>query len=210
MLWLVGELGLGILLLAVGNLTSSRRTWDVAGVDYSSDLGLEALAVAVPVAVIFVVVSLIGPMLSARRISDWFWRTFEEPSTEVEDTAGRLFGGVSPPQVPSDRIGTGPGASSYMPQSRLLGGRPTLLEEVVMTVWTDEPSPPPPDVPYERYEGPRVPLHYWRGATMDGYSGRGWSTTVDSREEVAGGVGGTCADHLPGGDAALRVHRSPR
>jgi len=191
-LWLVGELGCGILLLAAGNLTTARRTWDVAGVDYSSDLGIEALAVAAPVAVIFVVVSLIGPMLSARRISDWFWRMFEEPSTEVEDTAGRLFGGVAPPQVPSDRIGTGPGASSYMPQSRLLGGRPTLLEEVVMTVWTDEPPPPPPEVvdeyirPHERYEGPHVPLHYWRGATMDGYSGRGWATTVDSREEVEG------------------------
>mgnify|MGYP000491964824 CR=1 FL=1 len=45
-LWLIAELGCGILLLAVGNLITARRTWDVAGVDYSSDLGIEALAIA--------------------------------------------------------------------------------------------------------------------------------------------------------------------
>ena len=186
-LWLIGELGCGILVLAAGNLTHARQTWEAAGVDYATDLGLEVMAVAMAVAVVFVAVSLVGPLVSARRIEDWFWRTFREPSTQVEDTAERLFGGVAPPD-PLWRGGAGGGrggASSYLPQSRLLGGRPELLDEVVMVVRTDEPPPPPP-VDFPTAVRPATPRHYWRGMTLDHYSGRGWSTTVDAREEVVG------------------------
>ena len=186
--WLVGELGCGILMLAVGNLANARRTWEAAGIDYATDLGLEVMVVATFVATVFVVVSLVGPLVSARRFEDWFWRTFREPSTQVEDTAGRLFGGVAPPDpLWRGGAGGGRGVSSYLPQSHLLGGRPNLLDEVVMIVWTDEPPPPPPSPPMDIPAALRgVPRHYWQGVTMDHYSGRGWSTTVDSREEVEG------------------------
>jgi transglutaminase-like putative cysteine protease len=182
-LWLVGELGLGVLLLAMGNLDRERRTWEAAGVDYATGLSAEVLGVALLVAAIVVLVSLFGPEFSVRRISDWFWRTFREPSDRVEDTAERLFGGVSPPEGPAGRGQGGAGVGSYMPQSRLLGGRPDLLDEVVMVVRTDEPPPPPEEFGPVPYDAPR---HYWRGATTDYYSGRGWAMTVDSREEVEG------------------------
>ena len=185
-LWLVAELGFGVLVLAAGNLTRERRTWESAGVDYASDLAIEVLGVASAVAVIVVLISMFGPLLTARRVSDWFRRTFQEPVTEVEDTAERLFGGVSPPEGPAGEggPGAGAGASSYLPQSRLLGGRPNLLDQVVMMVWTDEPPPPPEE--YYHQEPADVLPHYWRGATMDHYSGRGWATTVDAREQVEG------------------------
>jgi len=187
-LWLVAVVGCSVLVLAVGNLTRGQRTWDATGVDYASGLSIEVLAVAFVVAIPVILISMVGPLLTARQISDWYHRTFEEPRTQVEDAAERLFGGVSPPEGPDSEggMGSGGGASSYLPQSRLLGGRPDLLDEVVMMVWTDEPPPPPEDLPYEmaeRYESPR---HYWRGTTVDQYSGRGWSTTVEAREEVEG------------------------
>ena len=182
-LWLIGELGCGVPLLAVGNLTRVQRTWEATGVDYATDLGFDLLIVAVVVAIAVVLLSSFGPLLSVRCISTWFWRTFEEPVARVEETMERLFGVSLPGEGPPGSEGVRPGASSYLPQSRLLGGRPDLLDEVVMMVWTDEPPPPPDDLPIALDDLPR---HYWRGATFDHYSGRGWATTVDFREEVKG------------------------
>jgi len=188
-LWLVGGLGCGLLLMAVGNLAQARRTWEAEGVDYATDLGVGTVVAAVFITVPITLLSLFGPEFSVRRVSDWFWRTFREPSTQVEETADRLFGGVNPPRGPaSEGIGAGGGASSYLPSTHLLGGRPDLLDEVVMMVWTDEPPPPPQEYfPYDRYDQqPSSPPHYWRGGAFDYYSGLGWTATVDSREEVEG------------------------
>jgi len=184
-LWLAGELACGLLMLAVGHLRGERRAWDAAQVDYPTDLSTVTVAVATLIAVPLALISLLAPQFSVSSISDWFWRTFREPSARVDETSERLFGGVSPPEggLPGgDGVGTG--ASSYLPQTHLLGGRPDLLEDIVMMVWTDETPPPPSvDPPYGASEELR---HYWEGGTFDYYSGRGWLTTVDSREEVEG------------------------
>ncbi len=181
-LWLIGEVGCGVLLLAVGNLARARRTWEETGVDYSTDLALETMSVAILVAIPVVLLSFFGPQFSVRGFSNWFWRTFGEHVVQVEETAERLFGGVSPLEGPPGDEGVGTGSGSYLPQVRLLGGRPDLLDEVVMMVWTDEPLPPE-ERPLELYD---VPPHYWRGGTFDHYSGRGWAMTVGAREEVEG------------------------
>jgi transglutaminase-like putative cysteine protease len=182
--WLVGELGCGILLLALGNFVRARRAWEATGVDYAPGLSFDVLVVGGAIAAAVAMFSLLGPQFSVRRINDWFWRTFSDSSAQVEETMDRLFGGVS---LSGERsgVGQGPGgASSYMPQSRLLGGSPELLDEVVMVVRTDEPPPlPPADIPIPERE---VPRHYWQGVTLDYYSGRGWVAKVDSREEVEG------------------------
>jgi len=185
--WQVGGLGAGVLVLAAGNLHRERRTWEAAGVDYATGMRVEVLGVAVLVGIIVVIVSLLGPLLTVRQVSGWFRRTFEEPTAQVEDAAERLFGGVSPPESPpgDQREGTEGAVSSYLPQSRLLGGRPHLLDQVVMLVRTDEPPPSPPEA-YNQAAPVDAPPHYWRGATVDHYSGRGWSTTIESRAEVEG------------------------
>ncbi|MDY6877852.1 MAG: transglutaminaseTgpA domain-containing protein [Chloroflexota bacterium] len=183
-LWLIAELGCGVPLLAVGNLVRVQRTWDTTGVDYAADLDFDLLIIALLVAVAVVLLSFFGPLLNVRRISTWFWQTFEEPIARVQETMERLFGGVYLPDGgPPGDAGTMPVASSYLPQSRLLGGRPDLLEQVMLVVWTDELPPPPDDHPTASGDLPR---HYWRGATLDHYSGRGWATTVDFRQEVEG------------------------
>jgi transglutaminase-like putative cysteine protease len=186
-LWLAGELGCGVLLLAVGNLTHAQRKWDATGVDYATGLELETVSVGIAITIPVVLLSLLVPYFSVRDISDWFWRTFAEPSARVDETAERLFGGVSPPEGgPPGGEGRGAGASSYLPRTHLLGGHPGLLDDVVMMVWTDEPPPLPPEgISYE-VEVSDVPRHYWLGGTFDYYSGRGWATTVGSHEEVEG------------------------
>ncbi len=183
--WLALELGCGILLLALGNLSRARDVWETAGVDYASGLEQDISIAAGSIAVFVVLVSLLGPQFSVRRISDWFWRTVEEPSDQIEQTMDRLFGGVD---LSSSGSAGGTelqsGATSHLPQSHLLGGRPDLLEEVVMRVWTDEPPPLPEDLPHG--VAPENPPHYWRGLTLDRYSGWGWEMTVDYWEEVTG------------------------
>jgi transglutaminase-like putative cysteine protease len=183
--WLALELGCGILLLALGNLSRARSVWETAGVDYASGLEQDISIAGGAIAAVVVLVSLLGPQFSVRRISDWFWRTVEEPSDQIEQTMDRLFGGVELSSSGSaDGTGLQSGATSHLPQSHLLGGRPDLLEEVMMKVWTDEPPPLPEDLPHDVPS--RIPPHYWRGVTLDRYSGRGWEMTVDYSEEVTG------------------------
>jgi transglutaminase-like putative cysteine protease len=185
-LWLAGEVGCGVLLLGLGTLTRERRAWEAANVDYASGLTLDVLLVTLAAACIVMLLSYSVPYFNVERVSDWIDGLVGGPSDEVGGTAERLFGGVSPPQTDdgADQVAT-PGVSSYLPRTHLLGGRPETLEEVVMVVRTDEPPPPPVEefyaqMPYE------LPPHYWRGATLDLYSGRGWSVTVDDREEMEG------------------------
>ncbi|NLE99882.1 MAG: transglutaminase domain-containing protein, partial [Anaerolineales bacterium] len=80
------------------------------------------------------------------------------------------------------------GASSYLPQDRLLGGRPDLLDEVVMQVWTDEPAPLPEGFAPMTDFGTQTPPHYWQGLVFDRYTGRGWSASVNERTEVQGNL----------------------
>jgi transglutaminase-like putative cysteine protease len=80
--------------------------------------------------------------------------------------------------------------NGYLPQSHLLGGRPDLLDELVMMVWTDEPPPLPEGLlPPGLETGRAVPRHYWRGMAFDSYTGRGWTATVELRQPLEG--------HLP-------------
>ncbi len=180
--WVIGGVASGILLLALGHFARARRAWDAAGVDYSRGLNFDIIIVSVMIAFVVALFSLFGPQLTVSNISDWFWRTFEEPSSQVEDTMDRLFGGVS---LSNEQSRTDPGVSSYMPQHHLLGDPPELLNEVVMQVQTDEP-PPMPEVSGGHVPERETPRHYWQGMTMDHYSGRGWLSKVDYREEVWG------------------------
>ncbi len=184
--WLVSGLALGVLLLAVADLRHAELAWEARGIDYAVDLLSTALGLGLLVTVLVAATSYAGPLVTVENISDWFRRTFQEPTEEVEDTAERLFGGVRAPEGGIPRI---EGASSALPQDRLLGGTPNLLGQAIMIVRTDEP-PPPPD---ELLRGPRMPElyeqqppHYWQGLAFDLYTGAGWSASIQSREAVSG------------------------
>lgn len=181
--WLVAQLGCGVLLLASTHLARERLSWETRDVDYAVDLHVNSVAAATAVATLVVSLGYLVPMLSVREISEWMRSAFEDPSSQIEKTAERLFGGVSPPRrgLPEGTEGGG----SYLPQNRLLGGRPETLSDVVMMVWTDEPPPSPESVIYFEEEAYRPP-HYWRGVAYDNYSGRGWSVSSDVRETLAG------------------------
>jgi len=186
--WLAAQIGTGMIILSVGHLSTSVERWDKADIDYATDLGLGLVGVAIPVALLVVSISYWAPQFSWDDFSDWFWRTFSEQSEQVDDTMDRVFSGVAEPAggPPGPAAGAG---NAGLPQTRLLGGRPDLLENVFLLVWTDEPVPPPQEMPVsmaeEIYEQPR---HYWRGAAFDEYTGQGWSISAEVREEAFEGA----------------------
>lgn len=181
--WVVAGLGCGVLLIAIVHLRYSELEWERAGIDYAVDLLGNVIGAALGIAVLVMAVSYAGPLATAQNISDWFRRTFREPTEEVEDTAERLFGGVRPPEGGIPRLAS---ASSSLPQNRLLGGEPELLSEVVLIARTDEPPPSPEEFyPLHMRPSPEPqPPHYWQGLTFDYYTGSGWSVTVARREPV--------------------------
>jgi len=188
--WLVAELSLGVLVLASGNLARAERRWNEKDVDYAVDLYVSLIGPAAFVAVAVAVLGYFGPLLSVDNVSDWVRHVFEGPSEQVDETAERLFGGVSPVRRGAAYGGVqGAGVGSYLPQDRLLGGQPGSQDNIVMTVWTDEAPPPMLDhfARYE-YEDVAVPPHYWRGMAYDYYTGRGWAVTADARETLEGSL----------------------
>jgi len=180
--WLAAQIGTGIVILSVGHLATSVSRWDSADIDYATDLGLGLVGVSLPVALLVVSISYFTPQFSWEEVSDWFWRTFREQSEQIDDTMDRVFSGVAEPVGGPPGPAEGPG-NAGLPQTRLLGGRPDLMEDVILLVWTDEPPPPaemPEHMVEDIYEPPR---HYWRGAAFDTYTGQGWSISAEVREE---------------------------
>ncbi|MBN1259460.1 MAG: transglutaminase domain-containing protein, partial [Anaerolineae bacterium] len=98
------------------------------------------------------------------------------------------------PQKPNDldkaRVGG-------LPRRHLLGTGPELSRRVVMLIRTNEYAPMPQLPP-----GEEAPRYYWRGATYDNYTGRGWNTTSYSTVEYEPG-GRSHVSELP-------FHRSIR
>lgn len=183
--WIVSGLGLGVLLVAVASLRHAELAWDRQDIDYAVDLISGVIAAAVLVSALVVVISYLGPLATPQRISDWFRRTFTEPTEDVEETAERLFGGVKPPEGGIPELGD---VSSALPQNRALGGSPNLQGAVIMVAATDEDPPPPEELHHAQmqYLAEPSPPHYWQGLVFDTYTGAGWNASVQAREQVTG------------------------
>jgi hypothetical protein len=147
------------LLSALGSLRSRQEQWESEEVSYAVDLEFDTVLVAAAVAVVLILLAVLLPAFSLQGFTRWLNETFSRPAEQVESEMGRLFGGVRPPRR-EEEDGQGAGGDTYLPRLRLLGGRPELEEIEVFHVWSD------PDV-----------IPYWRGATYDRYTGRGWQMT---------------------------------
>ncbi len=156
-----------LLLAALGDLRAWQRRWRATEVDSATYLEFDTMLAAGAIAAVLVLVGIFVPAFSLQGFAHWVNEIFAHPAEQVEAEAERLFGGVRPPQRQGE-MGRGPGGVAYLPRLHLLGGRPELEELEVFRVWTDGAAPP-----------------YWRGATYDFYTGRGWQMTVAAEEPVS-------------------------
>lgn len=145
------------MLLVMARLAWLVEGWERDGVDYSPEMRWDFLAVGAALTCLVVVLAPTLPFLTSRELSEAFWRRFEGPYRQLEESVGRSFAVTQPARSLIPAGGVAPGG---MPRSHLLGGPPELGQEVALQVAA-------------RGAPPGTPL-YWRGQTFAFYTGRGW------------------------------------
>lgn len=162
--------GLTALLTAVMHLTSLTGSWDTRQVDYSDEVRTDLFLYGVSIATILLILALVLPSFSIRRLVQRFQ---EQPIVQQTEAAlERAFGGVEAEGgQPGGRDGVG--GSGILPRAFLLGNSPELYETVVMTAVVES-------------EANLRGIH-WRALSYDVYTGRGWALSEERTEPFTAG-----------------------
>jgi len=146
-----------IVLLVLSGLAHYKgllADWLKRGIDYSESIAMDSVMLAAPVIVLIVGSAMLTPSLSWRDILDKLREPKRSASGQVSDSASRDI----PPNVANhDEYRSG-----GLPRLMLINTPPELLQNVVMTVSTDEES--------------SAARYYWRTRTYDLYTGVGWAS----------------------------------
>jgi len=165
---LAAFIAMGLLLWVRTAHNDQHRDWDRRQVDYPEDLGFNWAGAGFTMALIITLAARTAPLFGTpqgwKALSD----LFKPAQQQVEDTAVRVFGQVTPPRktpVVSIRADT--------PQMGVVGRPPSQSSDVVFWVSTSDPPPPAqvPGLPAPE-SGPR---HYWRSQVFAAYTGQGWN-----------------------------------
>ncbi len=157
--YVLGFLFCMLWLLAISRLWSRKDRWDQTGTDYPEDLGAEQVISAAPWVFAFLLLASFFPVEGFYKISGTFWARYES-----------VFG-------PLDQ-GHGESLGAGLPRSHLLGGSRELAETVVF--WVETNDPPPLSTGSEVEADlllQKTPRRYWRGETLDIYTGQGWQSS---------------------------------
>ncbi len=161
-------LGFTLFLMIAANHRRHQRRWEAQGLDYSTDIPLDLALIAVPLVASVFLAALALPSISVNQVVSAIQR-WSEPQTKAIRQAGRSLGLGEPGGA------AGPGglrASPGLPRSHLLGSGPELSSQTVLQIQTGDLPPGPPEMTIQR----EIPRYYWRSATYDEYTGRGWKS----------------------------------
>jgi transglutaminase-like putative cysteine protease len=161
-------------LVAGWHLWLQQDRWQQTGIDYPGDLGTELILNLAPAIVLVLALAAIFPVVGPRQVRDAFWKVMDRPWSAVEQASERLFGPIEHAGS-GGRGGRSSGIGGTLPRSHLLGGGSELSETIVLYVKTNDPPPPRAEEEEPRHQGLQPPRRYWRSATYDTYTGRGWS-----------------------------------
>lgn len=200
--------------------TSQMLRWQKGGIDYTDDIGFE-LAVSVTVILsVLVVVALLAPSFSFRKIAD-FMRQVTQPRQEVRSQSnpkpagqanpGEQFGlalGLQPRPSPITPSAISRLISTGMPQAHLLGSGAELSHRVVMVVSVTHQTAL--DAPQQESQLTQATIvsqkPYWRAAAYDTYLGHGWATSTVTQIRYPGGQAALPTDFIP--DSSLLLDQS--
>jgi transglutaminase-like putative cysteine protease len=158
-------------LFAICHFWAQRDRWEQTGTDYPGELGLELVLTLGPSLALLLALAALFPSIYPHPLRDAFWDWMEEPWSEVERVAERVFG---PIETGYPRRGAGAASGGELPRAHLLGAPPELSETVVLYVDTNDPPPPRPDQEEVAEALQAPPRRYWRSKTYAIYTGRGW------------------------------------
>lgn len=185
-----------------------RRQVDIAE-GLAFDLGMWGLGLALGVAALALPLSKPAPQKLAQAVQE-----LTGPRTESVQSFGESLGLESHPQTAGTLTGGG-----SLPRQHLLGAGPEITERLAFEVeWPREYSAPlnisslPAQVGQDEMNiPPMLSRPYWRGATYDVYTGRGWATSaVVSRDYRPGeALPATLSGRRKMVEAAFRFPSSP-
>jgi transglutaminase-like putative cysteine protease len=159
-------LALGLLLLAQGAHRRQHRDWERRGLDYPDDLGVDWSFSAATIVLVIALGARLAPVFGTAEGWKAIADLFKPVQQQVNDSATRLFGQVSPP-----RLSPEPLAVADTPQLGLVGAPPAQGDDLIFWVSTSDSPPAPPEAGVSQYNGPQ---HYWRSQIYATYTGRGW------------------------------------
>jgi transglutaminase-like putative cysteine protease/uncharacterized membrane protein YidH (DUF202 family) len=162
-----------VILMAWTAQTRRQARWTERNIDYP-DTRAELMISVFFIAGLVCILAWVLPAVTSKTTVEWLKEVAHGPVSDTRETFRRLLGGADLSNVPPL-----PGESeASLPTSRSIGSPPDLAEDVVMWVWTNEPSPLPPEItshlPPEDVPSPVDKIN-WRGLTYSTYTGRGWS-----------------------------------
>ncbi|HEY88939.1 MAG TPA: transglutaminase domain-containing protein [Thermoflexia bacterium] len=162
---LVLLMGITLLLIAVVNHDRRECSWDTERMDYSRAVRSDLIWTAALVAAGLMLLAFIVPVISLEGLTEFVEKFRIE--RQREDVGLSLGLEQQPRPAPPTTLERA--RSGGLPRSHLIGTGPELSKEIVMLVSTGE-------LPPQREGGLMAdpPRHYWRSATYEVYTGRGW------------------------------------
>lgn len=175
-LWIPTFLGATFLLAMRQRWEHLRRQWQSKGTDYSEELALGFHGLGTLLTTLLLLgASVLTPLLesiSPRQIANAFWQHLGSPIVELDREMRRVF-------PPLERAGGGVpvaiGGPGVLPRKHLLGGNPSLAQELVFQVQVTEP------------DGAHS-ARLWRQTIYDTYTGRGWVHSAPREQQHLGGT----------------------
>lgn len=181
--WVLGFLGIALVLMVRGRSRGLELRWQRQSMDYSDELLPYTTLVGTGLAAIVIILAPLVPALSSRATYDAFWRVLRSPWERVEDTTGRLFGGLNSPGRRESMLPPEGAAFGMSDEHSVGAGRPQG-DDIVMYVQTTDPAPEPwaGEMPSLRID--TGPQRHWRGGTYDTYTGAGWENSSYTTGDV--------------------------
>lgn len=183
-------LGTTLLLMAMVQHDARERRWQVARIDFSSDIWKDLVLVAALLSLALVVTAALTPSISVQKIVEFAQQLTIEREDETELVAGSL--GLEAQPDPEKTASSGERATG-MPRLHTISFRPQLSRQVVMVIRTSDLQPglrKSRIAPADRslMDLPEPPWrYYWRSIVYDRYTGRGWTTSQTEMVEYEAG-----------------------
>lgn len=178
-IWAAAFIMLAAVIAAIINYADLEQTWQQQQVDYSDEIRQELSLYAAILAACLLAVALALPGIPYTEMAR---RLAAQPAVqEVEETLGRVFAGVRPPERGDvGDIGRG-GGTGLLPRAYLLGSPPELSERIMMTAVVSIVQPDGATTPATNAD---LRGAHWRGLSYDVYTGRGWALSDERRETL--------------------------
>lgn len=176
-----------LLLLAVMHLSRLTGSWESRRIDFSDSIPEDTTVNSIVLVIVLLVVAYSASVFSIKDLVDRFRERRSVAAGSVASARG----------MGSDSGRVRSGAPNALEASHVISAGPRLSHDLVMSISTGELPP------MQHAQAVDAPRYYWRGATYQEYTGRGWTNATMAMDEVPAGTDLLLATQ---GEGAREVH----